>query len=30
MDEFVGFEAGICGGCDEAYGKCLCDEVSFD
>lgn len=30
MDEFAGFEAGICGGCDAAYGKCECDDVSFD
>lgn len=30
MEEFVGIESGICLGCDNAYGKCECDEISFD
>lgn len=30
MDEFVGIEAGICMGCDAVYGKCECDDISFD
>jgi len=30
MDQFAGMEAGICLGCDNAFGKCECDEISFD
>ena len=30
MNEFADIASEICLGCDQAFGKCECEEVSFD